>query len=273
MSEDFAGAGGDGDQDAEQLHDVMALATAHIGAVAVDHARLRRAQRRHRVAEGGVAAGVLSVALVAATVATVATQGGGGAGKASAVGGPGRTRVSQSPTTAASSAANVITPANVSVYDSADGLEGATAAKRLLDGTGAWQTYQYCQGRATFEGVPKNTGLIFDLGTATRVGEVTVSVGIPGANLEMWTADDPNAALPAIRPNQPPAGFTKVAGAADVGTTVVLSPAHAVTTRYVLVWFAGAMPTVPNPDLAIHCTHGDGHLYGDSITAVRFARG
>ncbi|MEY9859612.1 hypothetical protein ABH935_005245 [Catenulispora sp. GAS73] len=272
MSEGFVGAAGDADQDAEQLHDVMALATAHIGAVVVDRARLRRAQRRHRVAEGGVAAGVLSVALVAATVVM---QGGGGAGKAPG-GGPGPTQVSQSPTAVASSApsaAKVVAPVAVTVYDSADGLEGSDEVKRLLNGTGAWETNQYCQDRATYHGVPKSTGLIFDLGAATSIGEVTVSVGVPGADLEMWTADGSDTALPGIRPNQPPAGFTKVAGAADVGTTVVLSPAHPVTTRYVLVWFTGTIPAVPNPNKAIICAHGDGHLYGDSITAVRFARG
>lgn len=265
MSEGFAGVGGDGDQDAEQLHDVMTLATAHIGAVVVDRGRLRRAQRRHRVAEGGVVAGVLSVALVAATVAM---QGGGGAGPTKVSQSP-----TQSPTTVASSAAKVIAPVAVSVYDSGDGIEGSDLAKRLLDGTGAWQTYQYCQDRATFEGLPKSTGLIFDLGAATSIGDVTVSVGIPGADLEMWTADGSTTALPGIRPNQPPAGFTKVAEAADVGTTVVLSPVHPVTTRYVLVWFTGTLPAVPNPNQAIRCAHGDGHLYGDSIAAVRFARG
>jgi hypothetical protein len=271
MSEGFAGsgAGGDGDRDAEQLHDVMALATTHIGAVVADRARLRSAQRRHRMAEGGVAAGVLSVALVAATVAM---YGGGGAGKAPVVGGPAPTKVSQNPTTVPS-AAKVITPVGVSVYDSDDGSEGNGSAKQLLEGTGAWQTNQYCQDYATSEGLPKSTGLIFDLGAATRFGDVTVSVGIPGANLEMWTADESNTASPGIRPHQPPAGFTKAAGAADTGTTVVLSPAHTVTTRYVLVWFTRTLPAVPNPDASIHCAHSDGHLYGDSITAVRFARG
>ncbi|MEZ0109183.1 hypothetical protein ABH920_003193 [Catenulispora sp. EB89] len=275
MSEGFAGggagAGGDGDQDADQLHDVMALATAHLGAVVVDRGRLRRAQRRHRLAEGGVAAGVLSVALVAAMVAM---QGGGGAAKAPVpVGGPGQTKVSQNPTTVESSAAKGITPVAVSVYDSGDGLEGSDAVKGLLSGTGAWETYQYCQDRATYQGVPKSTGVVFDLGAATSIGEVTVNVGVPGASLEMWTADGSDTAVPGIRPNQPPAGFTKVAGVAEAGTTVVLSPAHPVTTRYVLVWFTGALPVVPNPNPAIACAHDDGRRYGDSITAVRFARG
>ena len=114
---------------------------------------------------------------------------------------------------------------------------------------------------------------VVDLGTATRLTSVTVSVGTPGADLEMWAADPSTTAMPILRPGGTPVGFTKVSSATDVGLTVVFAPAQAVTTRFVLVWFT-TLPAVPNRVVpSIHCAHSDGHLYADSIAAVHFTRG
>jgi putative peptidoglycan lipid II flippase len=270
MSEAFPEADGTERQDAERLHAVMDRATLHLGAVRVDPARLRRAQRRHRLAEGGVVAGVLSVALVAATVAM--HGGGGGTGKLSNTTGPASsTSTSAAPTS--QTPANLVLPKAVSVYDSDSGSEGAATVNRLLSGTGAWETNQYCSPFATYAGLRKRTGVVFDLGSPTRIADATVSIGIPGADVEMWVADPSVQSAPAVRPGQAPAGFTKVAAAADAGTTAALSPAQPVTTRFVLVWFTGLLPAVANPSPHIHCAHSDGHLYGDSITGVRFSRG
>lgn len=280
MSEGFPGKpeAGDGEfgRAEERLHAVMTQATAHIGPVRLDPARLRRAQRRHRLSEGGVVAGVLSVALAAAAVTM--HGGGGGAGKGSAATHTTSTPVSQAPTatstSSASSTSNRVTPVGVSVYDSDNGTEGTGTVNQLLSGTGAWTTDQYCGKYATHAGMAKDTGVVFDLGGATSIGSVTVSVGTPGASLEMWTADDATVGgPPAIRLGQPPAGFTKVASTTDIGSTAVLTPAKPVKTQLVLIWFTGALPPVPNPDSTIHCTHDDGQRYGDSITSVQFTRG
>ncbi|MBS2539663.1 hypothetical protein KGQ20_43665 [Catenulispora sp. NF23] len=274
MSEGFPGKPEAGDdefgRDGERLHAVMTQATAHIGPVRVDPARLRRAQRRHRLSEGGVVAGVLSVALVAAAVTM--HGGGGGAGKSPAATHTTSTPVSQAPT--APTTSNRVTPVGVSVYDSDNGTEGKGTVNQLLSGTGAWTTDQYCGKYATHDSMAKDTGVVFDLGGATSIGSVTVNVGTPGASLEMWTADDSTVGgPPAIRPGQPPAGFTKVASATDVGSTAVLTPAKPVKTQLVLIWFTGALPPVPNPDDVIHCGHDDGQRFGDSITSVQFTRG
>ncbi|WP_194925128.1 hypothetical protein [Catenulispora pinisilvae] len=277
MSEGFPGKpeAGDGEfgRAEERLHAVMTQATAHIGPVRVDPTRLRRAQRRHRLSEGGVVAGVLSVALAAAAVTM--HGGGGGAGKGSATTHTTSTPVSQAPTApSTSSTSNRVAPVGVSVYDSDNGEEGKGTVNKLLSATGAWTTDQYCGQYATRAGMAKGTGVVFDLGGATSIGSVTVNVGTPGANLEMWTADDSSVGgAPVIRPGQPPAGFTKVASATDVGSTTVLTPAKPVKTQLVLIWFTGALPLVPNPDSTIPCAHDDGHRYGDSITAVQFTRG
>lgn len=283
MSEGFAGSGGgDGDWesgDATQLYAAMAQATADVGGVRVDPARMLRARRRHRLSEGGVVAGVLSVALVAATVAMYGGGGGGGGGTAKVPGGTGPAVAS--PTTSAATAApskavaDVVVPTGVSVYDSDAGTEGGQSVHKLLSGTGAWVTNQYCQKVATSDGRPKGTGLIFDLGTPTSLAAATVDIGVPGAELEMWAADPSLQTPPAVRRGQPPAGFTKVAATDAATATTVLTPARPVTTRYVMVWFGGTLPAVPNPDTSIHCAHadGDGNRYGDSISAVRFSRG
>ena len=271
MSEGFPHAGGDDREgtDTALLYTAMTQATADIGAVRVDPARLRRAQRRHRLTEGGVVAGVLSAALVAATIAL---HGGGGTGKAPAVTRPETT--SQSSTTASPPAqSDSVLPTGISVYDSDNGTEGESTVNQLLAGNGTWTTSQYCQNYATFEGLHKSTGLIFDLGAPTSITSATVSIGFPGADVQMWAADSSDQSPPAVRPGQPPAGFTKVAGATDAAVTTTLSPAQPVTTRYVLVWFTGNLPALPNADPTIHCAHSDGHLYGDSITGVRFGRG
>lgn len=256
------------DQDTEWLHGTMATATAHMEAVRMDPARLRRAQRRRRLSEGGVAAGVLSVALVATGIAM---QGGGGAAKTPALTGP--TRTSQAPTTAPSTAAALIKPVAVGVYDEDDGTEGKPGSDGVLTGTGAWTTNQYCQPFATHAGITKSTGLVFDLGRATTLADSTVDIGIPGAGLEMWVADTSIQTMPAVLPGQPPAGFTKVADAENAAKQTVLTPKVPITTRFVLVWFTHPLPSVPNPDKSIRCAHDDGNRYGDSITAVQFARG
>lgn len=257
-------------QAAEQLHAVMDRATVHIGAVRVDPARLRRAQRRHRLSEGGVVAGVLSVALVAAGVAMYG--GGSGATKTPSLTGPASTPATSAPPPSQTSV-NWVLPKAVSVYDSDSGSEGAATANRLLSGTGVWETNQYCTSFATHDGLRKGTGLVFDLGAPMGIGKATVTIGVAGADVEMWAADSSVQAAPAVRPGQPPAGFTKVATVTHAAATTVLNLGQPVTTRFVLVWFNGNLPAVANPDSSIRCAHSDGHLYGDSIAGVRFSRG
>jgi hypothetical protein len=268
MNEDFQGAGEDS-VDGEKLHTVMAHATAHLSAVRVDPTRLRRAQRRRRLSEGGVVAGVLSVALVAAGVVTHTGGPHPATYKGPAVTSPGP--VSQSSTTSAKS--DLVNPVGVAVYDSDDGSEGLALAAKVLTGTGQWETRQYCQTFATYRGLQKSTGLVFDLGAATRIAGATVSIGLPGADMEMWTADTSVTGMPDVRPGQPPAGFTKQASVNAATSTVVFTADHPITTRFVLVWFTHRLPAVPNPDRSIHCLHDDGNLYGDTITKAVFTRG
>lgn len=269
----------------EQLHAAMAQATAHLGAVRVDRARLRRAQRRHRLfrlSEGGAVAGVLSVALV---TVMVTTHGGGGGGAG--------TRRASTPASASTpppgsayrtilpgpynpraDVAHLLKPVSVSVYDSDDGSEGrGPSVNGLLKDAGSWSTNLYCQNRPTLGGVPKGTGLIFTLADTTLLSSATVDIAIPGASLEMWTAEDPTTtAIPAVRPGQPPAGFKKVAAVTSTGVKAVLKPAKPVKTRLVLIWFSGKLPVATLADPKIKCANSDGKLYGDTIAGIGFTR-
>lgn len=258
----------EGFEDTGHLHTAMTQATAHIGAITLDPARLRRARRRHRLAEGGAVAGVLSVALAATVIAM-----NGGPARTS----PGATIVPTKPSqiqTTTARQTRVITPTAVSVYDSDNGTEGKSLADQLLAGTGAWQTNQYCQSHATHDGILKGTGLVFDLGAATHPLTVSVDVALPGADMEVWAGDSSVTWPVPVLQGQPPAGFTKAASvpaSQSAGTNVFHLTGF--MTRYVLVWFSGTLPAVPNGDTMIKCAHEDGYRYGDAIKAVKFTEG
>lgn len=258
---------GDGDA-ADRLHAVMSQATAHIEAIRVDPGRMRRARRRHRLAEGGAVAGVLSVALVATGIAM--QSGGGRSSGPTTTTPPVHAATTAGPTRGGT--ADLLSPIAVSVYDSDDGSEGESMVAGFLGGGPAWRTNEYCQNYATRAWKPKGTGLVFDLGAPSRIGGATVEVGRPGAELEVWAADPSVKGFPVVRPNQPPAGFEKIGSVAATSGTSTITFAD-VTTRYVLVWFNGVLPAELNPDNVIKCAHSDGYVYGDAIVAVRFTRG
>jgi hypothetical protein len=257
----------EGFEDTGRLHTAMTEATAHIGAITMDPARLRRARRRYRLAEGGAVAGVLSIALAATAIAMNT-----GPAKTS----PGATIIptkpSQSQTTAAAQP-KTIAPIAVSVYDSDNGTEGKAMADQFLAGGGPWQTNQYCGSHATHDGLLKGTGLIFDLGVPTHPLTVSVDVALPGADMEVWAGDSTVTWPVPILQNQPPAGFMKAASvpaSQSAGTNVFRLTG---LTRYVLIWFSGTLPAVPNGDTTIKCAHENGDRYGDAIKAVKFTQG
>lgn len=271
MSERVPFPAGDGEGEAaDRLHATMTRATAHIGAISVDPARLRRARLRHRFAEGGAVAGVLSIAL-AATAIAVNT---GGTKTAPGVTSVGTTKPSQVQTSATAPTTKVITPVAVSVYDSDDGSEGKDMADRFLAGGGPWQTREYCQAFATTGGVAKGTGLVFDLGVATHPLTVSVDIALPGADMEVWASDSSVTWPVPVVSNQPPHGFMRAASvpaSQSAGTNVFHLTGF--DSRYILVWFSGKLPATPNADKNIKCARDDGNRYGDAITAVKFTRG
>ncbi|MFL6116242.1 MAG: serine/threonine protein kinase [Catenulispora sp.] len=214
----------------------------------------------------GVVAAVVAIALLAYSMFN------GDKGKGGPNAGTSSTSVSKSASTGGSSSAagGDITAASVSVYDSDDGTEGTGYLANNQIGDKGWFTKQYCQPWSTVNGSPKGTGLIFDLGTVRSVSSATVTIGTPGAGMEMWAADASVTAVPGIVPGKEPAGFKQVATTTASSTTVDLKASAPVNTRFVLIWFVKPLPAAPNPDKSIKCGRDNGNRYGDSISAVKF---
>jgi hypothetical protein len=107
----------------------------------------------------------------------------------------------------------------------------------------------------------KGTGVIFDLGSAQKVGKVTFTVGVPGATVEVWTADATLSSLPAVQNSAPP-GFSKQATKGNVGGGEVdVTFSATVNTRYVMVWFT----SLPHQDAGQYNIEG----YRDSLAYVK----
>jgi hypothetical protein len=213
---------------------------------------------------GGLAA-VVAVALLAYTM----FSGGGGKSGANA-GSPSSSSQATSASSSAAPATADIAYTSASIYDSDDGTEGKDYIANGQISSKGWSTRQYCQNYATHSGNPKNTGLIFDLGSAKTIANATVTIGTQGAGMEMWAADSSVTAAPAPVAGQPPAGFKQVATASADSTTVTLKADSPVSTRFVLIWFTKPLPATPTPDKSIHCAKDDGNRYGDSIMSVKF---
>ena len=214
----------------------------------------------------GVVAAVAAIALLAYTMLGGDKGKGGPNNAASTSGSHSSAADSSSPSAATADVAYT----SVSLYDSDDGTEGKSYLTNGQIGDKGWFTSQYCQNWATVGGQPKGTGLIFDLGSAKNIATATVTIGTPGAGLEMWAADPSVTSAPAPEKGKPPTGFKQVATASADSTTVTLKASAPVNTRFVLVWFVKPLPPAQSPDKSIKCAHDDGNRYGDSISAVKF---
>ena len=92
-----------------------------------------------------------------------------------------------------------------------------------------WRTDWYAT--PDFGMLYSGTGLLVDMGRPVTVTSVRVSLGTPGASLELRAGDRPTAA-----------GLRTVAASAEAGATVdwtLTSPARA---RYLLIWFTKLPP-------------------------------
>ncbi|HEV2640695.1 MAG TPA: lipopolysaccharide kinase InaA family protein [Actinocrinis sp.] len=216
-----------------------------------------------RPPSGGSRTRGLIVAAVAA-VAVIGTLaafefGGGGGGSPQANGASSTAATSAAPTTP-----QQVSVVSDSVWDSDKGQDDASIAPKAYDPSSStgWSTSTYVQ--ATEVGsYRKGTGLIFDLGSAQKVGSVTFDAAAAGATAEVWTAPAGLAALPSVS-NSAPSGFTKQGAQTGVGGSgdITFSFTSAVTTRYVLIWFTALPHQDPDQDHPL-----DG--YRDNIADVK----
>jgi hypothetical protein len=113
----------------------------------------------------------------------------------------------------------------------------------------AWRTVDY-RGSAQFGNLKKGEGILFDLGTEQKIASVTVTSIQSGATVEARTGSDPHGSLDSFTTD----ATGTVKGATDLHFTKTVS------SRYVLVWITGLVPTngTFSADLAEVANHAAG---------------
>ncbi|MDQ1661843.1 MAG: eukaryotic-like serine/threonine-protein kinase [Blastococcus sp.] len=113
----------------------------------------------------------------------------------------------------------------------------------------AWRTVDY-RGSAQFGNLKKGEGILFDLGTEQKIASVTVTSIQSGATVEARTGSDPHGSLDSFTTD----ATGTVKGATDLHFTKTVS------SRYVLVWITGLVPTngTFSADLAEVAIHAAG---------------
>jgi hypothetical protein len=96
----------------------------------------------------------------------------------------------------------------------------------------SWSTLEY-RGSPAFGNLKDGVGLLLDLGESKKLSGVTLSSTVPGATVEIRTAERPADKLD---------GFT-VAAHGTIGDGTDLAFAKPVTARFVLVWITGLAPS------------------------------
>jgi putative peptidoglycan lipid II flippase len=138
-----------------------------------------------------------------------------------------------------SSSPSARTPAAVQVVAAkdfdpeGDGTENGDRVGRAIDGdlSTEWTTKTY-KDQLGPSGLKNGVGLILDLGKATDVSQVRVSLDGTGTGLQLRTSDSEGSRL---------ADWTEVADVSTAGTTATLRPDKPVTARYLLLWLT-ALP-------------------------------
>ena len=92
----------------------------------------------------------------------------------------------------------------------------------------AWSTVTY-RGSAAFGNLKSGLGILYDLGSAQPLAGVTVTSPVPGATVEVRTADEPAGDLDGFAP----------AASGTLEETSELAFDDAVEARYVLLWITG----------------------------------
>jgi serine/threonine protein kinase len=203
---------------------------------------------------------VAAVAAVAVFGTVAAFEFGGGSSGNPQANGASSSSSASSTATAAPQQLSIVSD---SVWDSDKGQDDVSIAPNAFDPTSAlgWSTSTYVQATEVGQ-YRKGTGLIFDLGSAQKVGSVTFTAAAAGASAEVWTASADLSSLPPVSNSTPP-GFSRQGSQSNIGGgPVTFTLASPVTTRYVLVWFTALPHQAPDQD---HPMDG----YRDNIAGVK----
>ena len=131
---------------------------------------------------------------------------------------------------ASSPAARALSVASVAAFGPGGGDDAGHAALAVSgDPATPWRTDWYAT--PDFGMLYAGTGLLLDMGRTVTVTSVRLSLGTPGASLELRAGDRPVAA-----------GLRTVAASAGAGTTVHLTLTSPARARYLLIWFTKLPP-------------------------------
>ena len=123
-----------------------------------------------------------------------------------------------------------LTVAKVAAFGPGGGDEPAQAALAVSGNPATpWRTDWYAT--ADFGMLYSGTGLLVDMGHPVTVSSVRLSLGTPGASLELRAGDRPVAA-----------DLNTVATSAGAGRTLELALASPARARYLLIWFTKLPP-------------------------------
>jgi len=136
--------------------------------------------------------------------------------------------------TATGSASSVVmqalTPASVAAFGPGGGDDPQNAALAVSGNPATpWRTDWYTS--PSFGNLYAGTGLLLDMGRTVTISSVRLSLGVPGADLQLRAGGTPVLA-----------DLHTVATSAGAGRTAELSLASPVHARYLLIWFTKLPP-------------------------------
>ena len=138
-----------------------------------------------------------------------------------------------SPTATGSASAVVmqaLTPASVAAFGPGGGDDPQNAALAVSGNPATpWRTDWYTS--PSFGNLYAGTGLLLDMGRTVTISSVRLSLGVPGADLQLRAGGTPVLA-----------DLHTVATSAGAGRTAELSLASPVHARYLLIWFTKLPP-------------------------------
>jgi cytoskeletal protein RodZ len=141
-----------------------------------------------------------------------------------------------------------LNPASVAAFGPGGGDDPQQAALAVSGNPATpWTTDWYAT--PFFGNLYSGTGLLLDMGHTVTITSVRLSLGIPGADLQLRAGSSPELA-----------DLSQVASSSGGGGTVTLQPSPAVHARYLLVWFTKLPPDASGTyQASIYGIHVQGH--------------
>ncbi len=141
-----------------------------------------------------------------------------------------------------------LAPASVAAFGPGGGDDPQNAALALSgDPATPWQTDWYTT--PYFGNLYAGTGLLLDMGRTVTITSVRLSLGTPGADLQLRAGSSPALA-----------DLSQVASSSDAGSTVTLQLSTPVDARYLLVWFTKLPPDASGTyQASVYGIHVQGH--------------